>query len=60
VDLTNKPGVLGSWLLEARDADVNKIAATLQNTVTAAGTNHYRLRSELIDDIILVCTYSAS
>jgi len=60
VDLTNNPGGLGSWLLEARDADIEKIEATLQSTVTTAGTNHYRLRSELIDDIILVCTYVAS
>ena len=60
VDLTNKPGVLGSWVLEAKDADINKIAATLQTTVTASGTNHYRLKLELIDDIFLVCTYSES
>ena len=60
VDLTNSPGSLGSWLLEARDADINKIAVTLQTTVAVSGTNHHRLRSELIDDIILVCTYNAS
>jgi hypothetical protein len=55
-----QPASLGSWLLEARDADINKIAASLQTTVTTAGTNHYRLRSELIDDIVLVCAYNAS
>ena len=57
LDLTSQPGALGSWLLEARDTDIQKIAASLQTTVTADSTTHYRLRAELIEDVILVCTY---
>jgi sugar lactone lactonase YvrE len=59
VDLSSQPGSLGAWLLEARDADVNKIAASLQTKVTANNTTHYRINVDLIDDVILVCTYKA-
>jgi hypothetical protein len=59
LDLTSKAGMLGSWLLEARDADINKIAASLQTTINVGGTTHYRLNTELIEDIIIVCTYQA-
>jgi hypothetical protein len=57
LDLTSQPGALGSWLLEARDADIHRIAASLQTTVMADTATHYRLKAELIEDIILVCTY---
>jgi hypothetical protein len=57
VDFTSQPGALGSWLLEARDADIFNIAPSLRTSVTANGTPHYRIKSDLIEDIILVCTY---
>jgi hypothetical protein len=57
LDSAGQPGALGSWLLEARGADIHKIAASLQTTVTADTATHYRLKPELIEDIILVCTY---
>ena len=49
------PASRGSWLLEARDADIAKIAASLQTAVS--GTTHLRLKPELIEDTFLVCTY---
>ncbi|HET8924381.1 MAG TPA: choice-of-anchor D domain-containing protein [Candidatus Acidoferrum sp.] len=57
LDITSQPGTLGPWLLEAREADISKIAASLQTTVTVDTTTHYRLRGELIEDVIFVCTY---
>ena len=57
LDLRGQPGALGAWLLEARDADISKIAASLQTTVAADTTTHYHLKGELIEDVIFVCTY---
>jgi hypothetical protein len=61
VDLANQPGSLGSWQLEVTDGDIKgKLPDTLQTPVTANGTTHYRLKADVIDDIVAVCHYSVS
>jgi len=50
---------VGSWLIEARDADVQSIAASLRTTITAANGPHFRLKPELLDDLVMVLHFSA-
>jgi hypothetical protein len=60
IDLTNQPGGLGSWQLQAGDADIQAIPSSLRTTVTTSGTPHYRLIAGIVADIIAVCHYSVS
>lgn len=53
-------GGLGTWTLGATQADIQKIAASLQNVVTSGGANYAHLNPDVIDDIFLVCHYSAT
>jgi Tc toxin complex TcA C-terminal TcB-binding domain len=50
---------LGSWTLAASDADIGKIAPSLRRTVTVDGAIHQRLNADLVDDLVVVCHYSA-
>lgn len=54
-----RPG-LGNWVLEARDADVQKVAASLVNTIQAASGAHYRLSAGVVEDVYAVFHYSVS
>jgi hypothetical protein len=60
MDLSNQPGGLGSWQLQASDSDIKAIAQSLQTTVTANGTTHNRLKAAAVDDIVAVFHYSVS
>jgi hypothetical protein len=53
------PGV-GGWTLEASQDDIKKITQTLQKTVKISGAEYHHLKSDVIDDIVMVCHYSAS
>jgi hypothetical protein len=55
-----QPGTLASWLLEAREADISTIVASLQTTVMFDNVTHYRLKAAAIEGTFLVCTYSVS
>ncbi|PYS68738.1 MAG: hypothetical protein DMF69_19205, partial [Acidobacteria bacterium] len=64
-DFTGKEIGLGSWLLETHageaDGDVGKIAATLQDEpVKVNGSFVHHLKAEKIEDLYMVCHYSAS
>jgi hypothetical protein len=56
---SSSPAGLGSWMLTANNTDIRKIAPSLQNTVTSGGATYYRLKPTVIDDIVMVCHYSA-
>src|SRR5262249_32938500 len=51
---------LGRWTIEVRDADIHSIAPSLWKELSAANGPHFRLNSEIIEDIIVVCHYSVS
>jgi hypothetical protein len=52
-------GPLGTWIVGAAQADIQKIAGSLQNVVSSGGNSFPHLNSEVIDDIFFVCHYSA-
>jgi hypothetical protein len=60
IDFTNQPKGLGAWSLQVKDSDIHSIAASLQVPVTANGTPHYRLKAEVVEDIVMICHYSAA
>jgi len=51
---------LGNWLLEVRDADVQKVAASLVSTVQASNGTHYRLTAGVVEDVFAVFHYYVS
>jgi hypothetical protein len=51
---------LRSWQLAAQSGDIGKIAKSLRNDVTIGATTNSHLKSEVIDDIMMVCHYSAT
>lgn len=55
----NPQSPLGTWTLGAAQADIQKIAASLQSVVSSGGNNYSHLNSDVIDDIFFVCNYSA-
>jgi hypothetical protein len=57
---TGNPPGLGYWLLTAQNADIAKIALSLQNQVTSGGTLYQHLSAAPIDDIVIVCHYTAA
>jgi len=56
----NQPQRLGIWSLQANDTNIFAIPESLRKTVTTNGTQHYRLKPDVIEDIVLVCHYSAT
>lgn len=48
LDLINQRGVLGSWQLEARDAEIGRIVISPQTIATANSTTHHRFKTELL------------
>jgi hypothetical protein len=52
-------GQLGSWTLGAHNSDIQHIASSLQNIVTSGGLKYNHLNPTVIDDIVMVCHYSA-
>jgi len=50
----------GSWALEILDQDIKGLPSALQSSVAAGTTTHYRLIPDTIEDIFIVCQYSAS
>ena len=60
VALENRIPVPVTFKLEASDADIAAIAKQLWHTVTADGTPHYRLKSEVFEDIFILCHYSVT
>jgi hypothetical protein len=53
------PPGLGNWTLRANNANIQKIASSLQNIVTSGGSTFQHLNPAAIDDIVMVCHYSA-
>jgi hypothetical protein len=60
IDYTNITKGLGAWSLQFKDSDIQSIAASLWVPVTAKGTQHMRLKAKIIDDIVMLCHFSAS
>jgi hypothetical protein len=56
---SGSPPGLGNWTLAANNADIAKIAASLQNVVTSGANTFHHLNPTAIDDIVMVCHYSA-
>jgi hypothetical protein len=52
------PGAPGTWSLSFSDADIEAIASSLRFKVTVDNQDHWRLRSDLIDDIVVLVHYS--
>jgi hypothetical protein len=52
---------VGSWQLQlsAKSDGIGKIAKTLRNDVTTGGITYSHLKPEVVDDIVMVCHYSA-
>jgi hypothetical protein len=49
---------LGNWSLKIESVNVEVIAQSLRYAVTANGISHWRVKSDLIQDIFIVCRYS--
>jgi GH18 family chitinase len=56
---TGTPPGLGSWTLMADNGHIASIATSLQNIVTSGVTTYNHLNAAVIDDIVMVCHYSA-
>jgi hypothetical protein len=56
LDFSNQLQDIGTWTLEALAGDVQQIAPSLRSDGT---TGPYRLKGELIEDIVLLIHYSA-
>jgi hypothetical protein len=53
-------GGLGAWTLVAKGADIGTIAGSLRTQVTSGASTFNRLAVDAIEDVFLVCRYSAS
>lgn len=53
-------GPLGTWTLTAAQADIQKIAGSLQTVVSSGGNNYSHLNSDVLDDIFFVCHCSVT
>ena len=62
VALNDPIAVPVTFKLEASDGDIKAIANQLYCNVTSAtdGATHYRLKSEVLEDIFIVCHYSVT
>jgi hypothetical protein len=56
---TGTPSGLGNWTLTANNDKIANIARSLQNIVPSDGTPYNHLNAAAIDDIMMVCHYSA-
>ena len=54
IDLTTGPPA-GLWQLVAEDDEIEPIAGSLRTKLTTNGKDHYRLKVDVIDDIVAVC-----
>jgi hypothetical protein len=54
------PTRLRSWSLRADDAAIEKMHKSLRKAVKVNGKTHYRLDTDAVDDIGIVCSFSAS
>jgi hypothetical protein len=52
-------GTLGAWTLGAKGTDIQNIANSLQHKVTSGSSTFYRIDPAAIQDLFLVCRYSA-
>ena len=52
-------GQLGAWTLEVQNDYIKTIAGSLQNSVTIGNIPYNHLNPAVIDDIVMVCHYSA-
>jgi hypothetical protein len=57
---TGSPPGLGAWLLSAQGSDIQAIAPTLWTKVTSGGTDYYHLNAEVVQDVFMLCHYSAA
>jgi hypothetical protein len=53
-------GGLGGWTLVAKGTDIANIAASLRTQVTVGATTNNRLAAGAIEDVFLICRYSAA
>jgi hypothetical protein len=54
------PGAPPSWILQAQGTAVAAINPSLQNNFTSGGVTYYHLNPAAIDDIFLICRFTAS
>jgi hypothetical protein len=58
VDFTDQTAGLGGWGIEVRSDELGGLAATLRND---GGANKiYRLKSDLIADLLVVCHFAVA
>jgi hypothetical protein len=50
----------GKWTLNVAQADIQKIAASLQTVITSGSNQYAHLNSTVIEDVFLVCHFAAS
>jgi hypothetical protein len=53
-------GAPGKWSLNVAQADIQKIAASLQTVITSGSNQYAHLNAAVIEDIFLVCHFVAS
>jgi hypothetical protein len=51
---------LGSWSFTAAEADIATVAPDLRSSVTIDGASHQRLNPDAVDDLLVVCHFSAA
>jgi hypothetical protein len=59
-DFESSPQELGAWRLFADDAGIQRLPAALRRKVTVEGTDHWRMKAELVKDVILLVHYTAT
>ena len=52
-------GTSPSWTLQANGTTIEPMAPQFQNKVTSSGTTYYHLNPAAVDDILMICHYSA-
>jgi hypothetical protein len=50
----------GAWVLKARSEDIEKINEDLYDKVPVNGNTIYRLKPDVIEDVLVICHYSVS
>jgi hypothetical protein len=49
-----------TWELRVKSADIKNLHADLFDSVTVGGTTRYHLKPDVIEDVFVVCHYSAT
>ncbi len=53
------PGAPPSWTLQANGTAIESMNAQFVNPVSSGGTTYYHLKPDAVDDILMICHYSA-